>query len=86
MKRSFSQFNNNNIQLQPLKYRKLNNNNRMTMDMNNINILRGEIYEMRKDIDLIKREMRELKDMIKEVRIFVGMEYKKFDNECSYIS
>lgn len=83
MKRNFSQISNlnNSIQQPQSKFRRLqplpiNKND------NDINIIKNEINNIKHDLHNISQEFRkdiiEIRDLIKEIRLFIGLDYKSF--------
>lgn len=86
MKRTYKQFlkydNDQNIQIQQFKKRRLNNLNNVNDNLDNIN---KEIYNLRYEMQKIKLSVEELKKSIEDIQIFVGMKHKKFDSTPSYI-
>lgn len=71
----------NNIIIRSSKRRKLNNGNFMEI-INNIN---SEIIFIKSDIKDIKSNLDIIKKKIEAIEIFIGMKYKKFDSNPSYI-
>ena len=83
MKRSFSSvYNSNNSHNQPSKFRRLNNNSRHPIQKD-IDIIKQEIITIKQEISTIKqeftKEIGEIKDSIKQIRLFIGLDYKPFD-------
>lgn len=94
MKRHFSQIN-SNLHYPPSQFRKFNNTHRITPPIDNeVEIIKGEILVLKQEIYYIKQNLHqninEIKDMIKEIRLIIGLDYKPFDTPfdtpCSYIS
>ena len=84
MKRSFSiMSNDNSCYNQPIKYRRLNNNDKMPNK--EVYQIKAEIQSLRNEINTIKHELMDIKSTLKDIKLFVGMEYKKFTNPPSYI-
>ena len=82
MKRSFSKISGNGYQT-PAKYRRLNNDERQANE--DINQIRRDIQEIKDDIYSIRNDLDKMKASIQEIKLFVGMEYRKFPNPPSYI-
>lgn len=77
MKRRLSEI--NDIYKPDSKRRRLTYNNN-----NNMNEIRNEIFNMKLEIREMRNNIKNIYDMIKEIRLFVGLEYKKFDTKPSY--
>lgn len=85
MKRTYSQFSNNSSnQNINNKHRRLNNNQTLSIKTDKYQEIKNEIYHLRNRMLKMENDVKDLKNMIEEIQYFIGMKYKKFDNDPTY--
>lgn len=84
MKRKYTDISNYNQIIIGQKRRKLNDGTSVQI-INSVNLIKNEVFLIRKDVNNIKMELDMIKKKLQDIEYFIGMKHKKFENNASYI-